>query len=86
LRARNNLAGTIAAQGDFSAARELLEDVLSTTCREYGEEHPDSITTMSNLAAVLWQAGDQNEAYALQRHVVEMKRRVHGDTSQPKTR
>jgi Flp pilus assembly protein TadD len=79
LRAVNNLAGTVAAQGDFTRARELLASVLAITSREFGEHHPDSLTTMSNLAAVLWQEGDRAEAYALQQQVVEMRRREEGD-------
>jgi hypothetical protein len=79
LRAVNNLAGTVAAQGDFTRARELLASVLATTCREFGEHHPDSLTTMSNLAAVLWQEGERAEAYALQQQVVEMRRRERGE-------
>ena len=79
LRAINNLAGTVAAQGDLTRARELLASVLAITCREFGEHHPDSLTTMSNLAAVLWQEGDRAEAYALQQQVVEMRRRIQGE-------
>ncbi len=85
LRAINNLAGTISAQGDFTRARELLVSVLATTCREYGEQHPDSLTTMSNLAAILWQEGDRAEAYALQQQVVEMRSRLQGEDD-PATR
>jgi hypothetical protein len=53
--------------------------VLATTCREFGERHPDSLTTMSNLAAVLWQEGERAEAYALQQLVVESWRRERGE-------
>jgi hypothetical protein len=73
------------AQGDFTRARELLASVLATTCREFGEHHPDSLTTMSNLAAVLWQEGDRAEAYALQQQVVEMRSRLQGEDD-PATR
>ena len=69
----------IASQGDFPAARELLLSVLAASCREFGEEHPDSLTTMGNLAAVLWQQGDRGEAYALQQEVVELQRRARGE-------
>ena len=47
--------------------------------REHGELHPDTLAAMGNLAAILWQEGDQGEAYELQRQVVELNRRVHGD-------
>jgi hypothetical protein len=70
----------VASQGDLAAARELLEAVLATACREFGEQHPDSLTAMSNLAAILWQEGDRAEAYALQQQVAEMQRRVRGDS------
>ena len=53
--------------------------MLATSCREFGEHHPDSLTTMSNLAAVLWQEGERAEAYALQQQVVEVRRRELGE-------
>ena len=74
LRAINNLAGTISAQGGFEAARDLLEGVIATSCREFGEQHAESLTAMSNLASILWQHGDRSEAYALQQHVVDLTR------------
>ena len=37
---------------------------------------------MGNLAAVLWQKGDRDEAYALQQHVVDLHRRVYGKSTQ----
>jgi hypothetical protein len=37
------------------------------------------LTATANLAALLWQQGDQEEAYALQQYVVEVHRRVRGD-------
>ena len=85
LRAINNLAGTISAQGDLDAACDLLQGVVVSSCEVFGEQHPDSLTAMSNLAAILWQRADREEAYALQQHVVDIKRRVHGETD-PATR
>jgi hypothetical protein len=85
LRAINNLAGTVASQGDLAAARKLLEVVLATTCRNFGEQHPDSLTTMGNLAAILWQGGDRAEAYALQEQVLELRRVAQGEDD-PATR
>jgi hypothetical protein len=37
------------------------------------------------LASILWQHGDWGEAHALQQHVVDLRRRVNGDTD-PATR
>ena len=67
------------ARAILDAARELLESVLASMCREFGEQHLDSLVAMGNLAAVLWQQGDRDEAYALQQHVVGLQRRVRGD-------
>jgi len=66
LRAINNLAGTISAQGDLDTAHQLLQSVVAAACCEFGEDNPDTLTAMGNLAAVLWQQGDLDEAYALQ--------------------
>jgi eukaryotic-like serine/threonine-protein kinase len=82
LRAINNLAGTVSAQGDLERACELLEAVIAKSCREFGEQHTDSLTAMGNLASILWQQGDRGEAQALQQHVVEIHRRLRGDGDQ----
>ena len=82
LRAINNLAGTVAAQGDVAGARIALQRVIAITTREYGERDPDCITAMGNLAGILWQDGDWDEAYELQREVVDLHRQVHGNDAQ----
>ena len=56
---------------------------LAKTWREESIEemrHADTLTATANLAAVLWRQGDQEEAYALQQHVVELHRRAHGES------
>ena len=40
------------AQGDLNGARELYEKVLEISRRILGEEHPDTLTSMNNLAAL----------------------------------
>jgi len=93
LKAVGKLAVTMAAQGeltearrlfsahgDFEAARDLLEGVVAASCREFGEQHPESLTAMSNLASILWQHGYWGEAYTLQHHVVDLRRRINGDS------
>ena len=34
---------------------------------------------MGNLASVLWQMGERDEAYWLQQQVADTQRRLHGD-------
>jgi len=84
-RALNNLAGTVAAEGDFDAARELLEAAIAAMTRLWGEDDGDSLAAMGNLAAILWQIGERDEAYWLQQQVVDTRRRVHGEDD-PATR
>ena len=48
-------------------------------CGLWGEDDGDSLAAMGNLAAILWQMGERDEAYWLQQQVVETRRRVSGD-------
>ena len=77
-----SLAGTVAAQGNVAGACEALQRVIVITTREYGERDPDCITAMGNLAGILWQDGDWDEAYELQCEVVDLHRQVHGNDAQ----
>jgi hypothetical protein len=78
LRAINNLAGTFAAEGHLGTAEALLRETIATSCRVLGDQHPDTLTAMGNLASVLWQEGNQEEAYAVQYSVAELMRTVLG--------
>src|SRR5258708_27940998 len=49
----NNLAQTVKAQGDLGRAHELHEQVLEARARLQGKEHPDTLTSMNNLAQTL---------------------------------
>jgi len=53
--------------------------------RLWGEEDGDTLAAMGNLASVLWQSGEQDEAYWLQQQVVDTRRRAFGE-SDPATR
>ncbi len=59
-------------------AEALLQTTIATSCRVLGDQHPDTLAAMGNLAAVLWQAGNEEGAYSLQYQVVELNRAVHG--------
>ena len=49
----NNLAATMKAQGDLAGARKLQEEMLAIRRRVLGPEHPDTLTSMNNLADTL---------------------------------
>ena len=47
--------------------------------RVLGEEHPDTLTSMNNLASTLRAQGDAAGARALEEGVLEVRRRVQGE-------
>jgi tetratricopeptide (TPR) repeat protein len=58
LRAMNNLAQTLFAQGELAGARDLQERALEALHRLLGQEHPDTSLAAFNLVVTLLQTGD----------------------------
>jgi Flp pilus assembly protein TadD len=75
----NNLASTLAAQGDFAGARRLHERVLEVGSCVLGDQHPDTLTSMGNLAALLARTGDREGAIRLLRKCLAGRRKVLGE-------
>jgi hypothetical protein len=72
-------ARTLAAQGDYPAARAMQEDVLARRRRVFGEDHPATILAAANLAATLTAQGDYPAARTMQEDVLAWRRRVLGE-------
>jgi hypothetical protein len=53
--------------------------VLEIMRRILGEEHPNTLTSMSNLAVTLSDQGDLAGARKLQEQVLEIRRRILGE-------
>ena len=70
LTSKNNLATTLAVQGDVERARRLHEEVLAGYARLLGEEHPHTLTSKNNLAATLVEQGDLEGARRLHEEVL----------------
>jgi tetratricopeptide (TPR) repeat protein len=66
------------AQGDYAGARRLEEQVLEVRTRVLGKEHPNTLSSMSNLATTLSAQGDYAGARWLQEQVLEVSTRVLG--------
>src|SRR5262249_39310648 len=55
----NNLAGLLQAQGDFMGARPLYERALAINEKVLGPEHPETATSLNNLARLLHDQGSK---------------------------
>lgn len=64
--------------GGYTKARTLGEALLAARRRVLGEEHPDTLNSMNNLAHTLWAQGDLAGARAMQEHVLAAHRRALG--------
>jgi hypothetical protein len=63
----------------YSLARSCYQQELDTRKRVQGEEHPDTLTSMNNLAGTLGKQGDLPGAKRLQEAVLETRKRVLGE-------
>ena len=66
-------------RGDLVGARVLHEKVLEVWRGVLGDDHPETLSSMNNLALTLQAQGDLAGARALQEKVLEVQRRVLGD-------
>jgi hypothetical protein len=55
----SDLAETYRALGDLQHARELHQKTLTARRRVLGNDHPDTVTSVSNLAAVRRELDEQ---------------------------
>ncbi len=74
----NSLAGVLKAQGDYAAARPLLERSLAIRERALGPDHADVATSLNNLANLLFAQGDYAGAQPLYERSLVTKERALG--------
>ena len=66
-----NLALTLLDQGRWEEAEKLEVQVMETRKAKLGADHPDTLTSMANLA-VTWNSQDRHEdALALMQDCIE---------------
>ena len=68
---QNNLATVLQVLGDYKGAKVLLEKAIQSTEKNFGEDHPATVTTYSNLAIVLKDLGDYEGAKVLLEKAIE---------------
>ncbi|KAI4087290.1 MAG: hypothetical protein L6R37_008337 [Teloschistes peruensis] len=66
-------------EGRWKEAEELQVQVMETRARVLGEEHPDTLTSMANLASTYRDQGRWKEAEGLDVQVMETRARVLGE-------
>ncbi|KAM6494353.1 hypothetical protein JOM56_010714 [Amanita muscaria] len=64
--------------GDWDQAEKLWRETSHARETRLGEKHPDTLTTMSNLALTYSNQGKQKEAESLQVKVMEASKEIHG--------
>src|SRR3984957_1101601 len=64
--------------GYWKEAEELQVQVMETSLRMFGAEHPDTLTSIGNLASTYWNQGRWKDAEELQVQVMEMRKRILG--------
>ncbi|KAH8683388.1 hypothetical protein BGZ60DRAFT_524713 [Tricladium varicosporioides] len=67
------------ALGKYGEAEKLNRRVLERREKELGEQHPDTLASVSNLALVLQHQGKYDEAEKLNRRVLERREKELGE-------
>ena len=65
--------------GKARDGESLLAIAFSAASEVFGEEHPDTLTTMDNLASSYDSLGRTKEAAEMQEKVLEARRRIQGE-------
>lgn len=66
-------------QDDYGEAITILSAVVEGQRRELGGEHPDTLSTMADLAAAHARSGSFEQAIELERDILETRARVLGE-------
>jgi hypothetical protein len=66
-------------RGELQAALDLCERAYRVRRQEFGDDHPDTLTSASNLALNLAMLGDYQRARALDEDTLTRRRRVLGE-------
>lgn len=79
------LAGVLLDQGDVVGAGEHYGQAFAVRKRMFADypEHPEIAKSLSRLARVAHQAGDQDTANALQERALGILRKVHDESDHP---
>jgi tetratricopeptide (TPR) repeat protein len=71
-------AMTLYSDGRWKEAEELFVQVMETSKKKLGADHPDTLTSMANLASTLWNQGRWDAAEELEVQVMETRKKKLG--------
>ena len=74
----DNYGRCLLSDGRYIEAEQPFVQVVETRKRVLGQEHPDTLTSMANLASTFWNQGRWKEAEELDVQVMETRKRVLG--------
>src|ERR1700678_156993 len=74
----NNFGLVMMDAGDWNNAEKLFVQVMDMRKKLLGAEHPDTLTSMANLASTCWNQGRWNEAEQLEVQVMDMRKKLLG--------
>jgi hypothetical protein len=66
-------------QGHLASAHDLQQRVLETQCRVLGDEHPQTVMSLNNLALTVHSQGDLQGARVLAERAFALSRRRLGE-------
>jgi tetratricopeptide (TPR) repeat protein len=74
----SGLAAMLHAKGRYGEAENVQRQILQSSERVLGSDHPDTLSAMNNLAQTLYAQGHLAKSYELQEQVVEAMTRLMG--------
>jgi hypothetical protein len=66
------------SDGRYNEAERLFSEVVETRTRVLGEEHPDTLTSMANLALTYRSQGRWKDAISLMEACFQLRKRILG--------
>ncbi|KAH7119278.1 hypothetical protein EDB81DRAFT_667230, partial [Dactylonectria macrodidyma] len=78
-RLLTNCAWYMFTRGNYRAAEKSGEKAVKTRVNVLGEEHPDTLSSMADLALTYWNQGRWKEAEELQVRVMETRKTILGE-------
>ena len=78
-RLLDRAATYLLTRGDLQAALTPYKRTYDVRRQEFGDDHPDTLTSASNLARNLWALGEFQRARALDADTLTRRRRIVGD-------